>query len=75
MTSAAVGYELWDAETGNLIGWYPDESAALASVREDVRRLGSASHATVALLRRDEGAAVVTRVAHGEALIRKAGEG
>jgi hypothetical protein len=53
--SAFVWYELWDGETGNRVGRYESEQAALAAVAEDVGRYGPDSDAvqTLGLLRRD----------------------
>ena len=31
-------YELWDIESGNCLGAYADEAAALAAVREGISR-------------------------------------
>jgi hypothetical protein len=69
-----VRYELWDSETGNRVGTYPTERAALAAVAEDIGRYGRDSEAVLALglLRRDpddlvvEGRALVDRALGGE---------
>lgn len=42
-------WELWDTETGNLVGDYDDEAAALAVVRDVLRRHGSGPLAALAL--------------------------
>ena len=42
-------WELWDTETGNLVGDYDSEDAALAVVRDAFYRLGPASIAPLAL--------------------------
>lgn len=67
-------YELWDTETGNCIGAYVSEGLALSDVREDVRRLGTESYASVALLHCDPETEKVTRVAFGDELIQRAEE-
>ena len=33
-------YSLWDLESGNLVGAFPTETAALVEVRDTVRRFG-----------------------------------
>jgi hypothetical protein len=45
----AMRYELWEMSTGNLVGAYETESAALRVVAEAIRRYGPASVATLAL--------------------------
>jgi hypothetical protein len=50
VTAAGV-YELWDAETGNLIGDYTEEIAAHQDVREGMQEDGPDLWATVALVR------------------------
>jgi hypothetical protein len=42
-------WELWDTETGNLVGDYDSEDDALAVVRNALRRLGPAAIASLAL--------------------------
>jgi len=42
-------WELWDTETGNLVGDYDSEDEALAVVRDALRRLGPAAIAPLAL--------------------------
>ena len=42
-------YELWDGETGNLIGAYASEQEALAAVHDTVRRYGLAAATNLAL--------------------------
>ena len=46
-------YELWDGETGNLIGAYASEQEALAAVSDAVHRYGPAA-TTLALVVEDE---------------------
>jgi hypothetical protein len=47
-------YELWDGETGNLIGAYASEQEALAAVSDAVHRYGPAAATTLALVVEDE---------------------
>lgn len=63
-------YELWDSETGNRVGRYPSEQAALAAVVEDIGRYGRDSEAvlTLGLLRRDPD----DLIAEGHALVDRA---
>jgi hypothetical protein len=42
-------WELWDTETGNLIGDYDSEAEALAVVRDALRRHGASVAETLAL--------------------------
>ena len=64
-------YEVWDHETGNCIGAYPDRGAALADVRAIVRAHGPAAAASLVLLTApDEGTG--ERVAAGKDLVRLA---
>ena len=49
--SIPIVYELWDTETGNLIGDYTAETAALLDVRDGVRHDGAEPWAAVALAR------------------------
>jgi hypothetical protein len=44
-----VWYELWDRETGNLVGSYRTEAEALAAVREEIRAYGRESEAVTSL--------------------------
>ena len=48
-------YELWDGDTGNLVGAYESEKDALAAVHDTVRRHGRAAASTLALAVEDEG--------------------
>src|SRR4051794_28139265 len=43
-------YELWDYETGNCIGAYNDEDAALADVWDTVQRYGQSEALALVLL-------------------------
>lgn len=72
-------YELWDGETGNLIGTYNTEAEALQAVRAEVGAYGrdSESVTSLALLRRKvrtvEGSTQPAKVvAEGAALIQRA---
>ena len=47
-------YELWDGETGNLIGAYASEQDALAAVHDTVHRYGPAAATALALAVEDE---------------------
>jgi len=42
-------YELWDGETGNRVGTYPTEDAALQALTEDIARYGRESEAILTL--------------------------
>ena len=46
----SVLYEVWDYETGNCIGAYPDQGAALADVRATIRAHGPTAAASLVLL-------------------------
>jgi hypothetical protein len=63
-------YELWDSETGNRVGKYPTEDAALHAVLEDIRVHGRDSEVvlTLGLLRRDPD----DLIAEGPALVERA---
>lgn len=45
----SMSYELWESSTGNLVGAYDTETAALQAVAIAVRLYGPASVATLAL--------------------------
>ncbi len=62
------GFELWDPTTGNLVGYYRSERAALRDVLDTVERYGPES--TAALSLGLVGPAGL--VAEGEALIERA---
>lgn len=47
-------YGLWDVESGNNLGFYPTQDAALAAVRRELRAYGKASVITLALDREDQ---------------------
>jgi hypothetical protein len=68
-------WELWDTESGNMVGDYDSEAEALAVVREAVRRHGPGVVATLALGAEhdDEGGddATLPPVIHGTQLITR----
>jgi hypothetical protein len=66
-----MSYELWDAETGNLLGSYLTEVEALATVRAVVASHGRETVQTWELAREDAEADTETLLA-GEALIERA---
>ena len=67
-------YELWDSETGNRVGKYPTEDAALRAVLEDIRRYGRDARAIVSLglLQRDPDRQQGRLIAEGTALVERA---
>jgi hypothetical protein len=67
-------YELWDGETGNRVGTYPTEDAALQALTEDIARYGRESEAilTLGLLRRDPDSSREALIAEGTALAERA---
>lgn len=67
-------YELWDGETGNRVGTYPTEEAALQAIAEDIARYGRESEAilTLGLLRRDPDGGEDACIAEGAALAERA---
>lgn len=67
-------YELWDGETGNRVGVYPTEEAALRALAEDVARYGRESEeiTALALLQRDSDGHGAALIAEGAALIERA---
>lgn len=69
-------WELWDTESGNMVGDYPTEADALTIVRDAVRRHGTAVAATLALGAEydEEGVADddLPPVLHGDELISRA---
>jgi hypothetical protein len=64
-------YELWDIESGNLVGAYETEAEALATVREviDLRDL---SYADALALVRDDDQPDIETIAVGAALVARA---
>ncbi len=65
-----VNYGLWDLETGNLVGAYDTEDAALAVVRRSVEQWGRESVADLALARESRGR--TRALAEGDALAERA---
>jgi len=67
-------YELWDGETGNRVGAYATEDAALQALAEDVARYGRESEANtaLALLLRDSDGQGAALIAEGATLIERA---
>ena len=64
-------YELWDYATGNCIGAYANQAAALAAVRDTIRRYGDdAATSLVLLTAPDDGEG--ERIAAGSELIEQA---
>ena len=64
-----VKYELWDSETANRLGVYPDEAAALAEVRESLDEDPPDLWQSVGLLRIADVAADDALIAEGDELI------
>jgi len=64
-------YELWDTETGNLIGDYIDEAAALLDVKEGIQTDGGELWLSVALARVEPGGERIP-IAQGTELIARA---
>lgn len=46
----SMRYEVWDYDTGNCIGAYPDQGTALADVRATIQAHGPAASASLVLL-------------------------
>jgi hypothetical protein len=67
-------FELWDTEHSTLVGTYPTERAALAIVRNAVKKHGSAVMKAMALGREDD-RGVIEPVATGDALVKMAMRG
>jgi hypothetical protein len=67
-----LNYELWDLETGNCLGAFGSEAAALAEVRAGVREDGSAAWESVGLLWAGERPGDARRIAAGDELIARA---
>ena len=67
-------YELWDAETGNQVGRYPTEIAALDAVRADISRYGRHAPDMLALtlFRHDPNQTDSGVIAEGSALLDRA---
>jgi hypothetical protein len=67
----AMTYELWETATGNIVGGFGSEAAALAIVRKSVHAHGSHYAGTWALLAEDDGENV-EMIAEGTELIERA---
>ncbi|MHB8618953.1 MAG: hypothetical protein ACYDAG_05160 [Chloroflexota bacterium] len=65
-------YELMELQTGNLVGEYPTEEAALRDVAETVHDSGSAAVATLALGCSERGKTTV--IAEGDTLLFRASQ-
>ena len=67
-------YELWDSDTGNRVGKYSTEEAALGALREDIRRYGRDAQVIVSLglLQRDPDRRQDRLIAEGPALVERA---
>jgi hypothetical protein len=70
MAAPPATFALWDLETGNLVGAYDTEAAALAVVRRSLAQWGRESVATLALVRESRGR--TRALAEGEALAERA---
>ncbi len=67
---SGASYELWELDTGNLVGGYETEAAALVIVRRSIERYGRESVATLGLAREARGR--TTTIAVGDALATRA---
>jgi hypothetical protein len=63
-------FALWDLDTGNLVGAYQTEAAALAAVRHSIERHGRPSVRGLALAR--ETSRSVRSIAQGDSLAERA---
>jgi hypothetical protein len=70
MATTTAPFALWDLETGNLVGAYDTEAAALAAVRRSIEHHGRQSVAPLALAR--EGRGRTRAIAQGEDLAERA---
>ena len=68
-----MAFELWDTETGNIVGTYPTEAEALAVVQRAVEVYGAGYANGLALALDDEEADVLT-LAIGAELASRAQE-
>jgi hypothetical protein len=64
-------FQLWEAESANLVGSYPTQEAALTIVREAVRSHGRDLVRSLVLVREDARGRLTT-VAEGDGLIELA---
>ncbi len=67
----AAVFEVWDVQTGNLVGAYDTEREALVTVCRTLRRFGDQAAEHLALAREDDDGRTF-KVAEGAALARKA---
>ena len=67
---SGVSYELWDIQTGNLVGGYETEESALAVVRRSMTEHGRESVETLGLARESRGR--TKTIAVGAALAERA---
>jgi hypothetical protein len=67
-------YELWDGDTGNRVGKYPTEEAALYALVEDIRLYGRDAQVIVSLglLQRDPHHRQDRLIAEGTTLVERA---
>jgi hypothetical protein len=70
-SNASLGFELWDRESGNLIGVYDSEDEALVDVTETLAECGAEYAQHLSLLRVGPRGGL-HRVALGEALAARA---
>ena len=64
-----MAYELWDAETANILGSYPTEQAAALEIRDAVMQSGKVAVSHLALAFEDE-TGETRPIAAGPSLIR-----
>jgi len=69
-TAETPSFALWDLETGNLVGAYDTEDAALTIVNRSITEHGRGSVAALALAR--ETSRGVTNIAQGDSLAERA---
>ena len=67
-----VGYELWETQSGNLMGAFGSEAEALAAVARTAAKYGEAAVETVALFRADDESDEVDCIAAGAELLARA---
>jgi hypothetical protein len=73
MDSAGGQFGLIDTESGNMVGWYESEEAALRDVAADVERFGPEAPDVLSLaLFRTDLPGERGRIAAGPALVRRA---
>lgn len=65
-------YELWDSNTGNLLGVYEDEDSALAMIHASLTADGAGLWRDVGLLKVGDTACEDELIAEGEELIDRA---